>query len=212
MLACLLLVATCNWGEFIVQVASIVELYVSLPAAIALGEVCEFPTDHPIQDLESGQTVLTEPMINNLVYIYTDNFGDCHGCVRSIKFCYRPGSGQSEDLMTIKIINNGNQMIASRMVTVNPDNDRTNCAERFSLIHTDCCVEQMLTEPLFVSSRTWHYALRITNPTSSLLRHQTETVDGDLENLGGQSVLDSVYKPLFYFTIDPSDSRLSQHY
>ena len=174
-----------------------------------MGEVCEFPTDHPIQDLESGQTFQTEFMNNNLVYVYTDNFGACRGCVRSIKFCYRPGSGQSEELMTIEIRNNGNNVVASYTVTVNADNDRTNCTERYSLINTDCCVEQMLTEPLVISNPTWHYDLRIANPTSFLLRHQTETVNGHLEILDGHSLSGSVYKPLFYFIIDPSDGRLS---
>ena len=184
-------------------------LYVSRSAVIAVGEVCEFPANNPIQDLESGQTVQTEVMNLNLVYVYTDHFGACNGCVRSIKFCYRPGSGQSEELMTIEIRNNGNQMVASYTVTINADNDRTNCTERYSLSHTDCCVEQMLTEPLVISISTRHYALRTTNPTSSLLRHQTETVNGHLETLGGQTLSDFVYKPLFYFIIDPSDSRSS---
>ena len=136
-----------------------------------MGEQCEFPDDNPIQDLESGQTVQTEPMGNNLVYVYTDEFGDCRGCVRSIKFCYRPGSGQSEDLVTNEIRNTGNNVVASHTVTVNADNDRTNCTESYSLIHIDCCVEQMLTEPLVVSSPQWHYALRRANSLSLLLCH-----------------------------------------
>ena len=173
-----------------------------------MGEQCEFPDNNPIQDLESGVTFQTEVMGNNVVYVYTDNFGDCRGCVRSIRFCYRPAS-QSEDLVTIEIRNNENNLVASYTVTVNANNDRTNCAERYSLLHTDCCVEQMLTEPLVVSSPQWHYGLRIANPISHLLRHQTETVNGYLETLDGQSIAGSVYKPLFYFIIDPSDSRLS---
>ena len=181
---------------------------VSCSAAIAVGEQCEFPANNPIQDLESGETVQTVVLHNNLVYVYTDHFDACRGCVRSIKFCYRPGSGQSEDLMTIEIRNNGSNLEDDYTVTVNVDNDRTNCTERYSLIHTDCCVEQMLTEPLVVTSPTWHYALRIANPTSSFLRH-TAAVNGDLESLDGQSMSGSIYKPLFHFTIDPSDSRFS---
>ena len=209
MLACLLLAATCSWGEFVAQVALIIELCVSRTAAIAVGELCEFPDDHPIQDLESGETFQTQIMNNNVVYVYTDEFDDCRGCIRSIKFCYRPGGGQSVELMTIEIRNNGNNVVASRTVTVNADDGGTNCAERYSLHHTDCCVEQMLTEPLVISSPKSHYALRIANPTSSLLRHNTTTANGDLEHLGGQSIAGSVYEPLFYFTIDPSDSRFS---
>ena len=174
-----------------------------------MGEVCEFPANNPIQDLESGGTVLAQVINNNVIYVYTDNFGACNGCIRSIEFCYRPTSGQSEDLMTIEIRNHGNNVMASHTVTVNADNDRTNCAERYSLLHDDCCVEQMLTEPLVVSSSGSRYALRIANPTSSLLRHLTETVNGHLEHLDGSDISGPIYKPLFYFIIDPSDSRLS---
>ena len=66
-----------------------IELYVLRTAAIAVGEHCQFLDDNPIQDLESEETIQTQVMNHNLVHVYTDNFGDCHGCVRSIKFCYR---------------------------------------------------------------------------------------------------------------------------
>ena len=209
MLACLLLVATCSWGEFIVMVARSIELCVSRSAVIAVGERCEFPANNPIQDLESGETVPTESMYHDLVYVYTDTFGNCNGCVRSINFCYRPGNAQSEELMTIEIRNNGNQMVASYTVTANAENDRNNCAERYSLSHTDCCVEQILTESFYIPNSGRRYALRISNPSSSLLRHQTATANGFIEHLNRQSMSGSVYKPLFYFTIDPSDGRFS---
>ena len=191
------------------QVASIIEVYVSRTAAIAVGELCQFPTGHPIQDLESGETVQTQIMDNSRIYIYTDNFDNCNGCVRSIKFCYRPGSVQSEDLMTIEIRNNGNILMPSYTVTVNTDNDRNNCTERYSLHFTECCVEQILTESFAIQNSNRHYALRMFNPSSSLLRHQTATANGFMEDLNGHSISGSFYKPLFYFTIDSSDSRFS---
>ena len=168
-------------------------------AVVVSGELCEFPSDHPIQVLESGVDVPVEEMLNNKVYIYTDQFGSCHGCVRSLRFCYR---SRMDELMTIEIRNPGGVLQNSHIVTVDP----ANCAERYSLGHTDCCVEQMLTEP-FVVGNNFHYWLRFGNVASLLLRHQTETVAGRQEGLNGGVIEGDVYKPLFYFTIDPDDGR-----
>ena len=173
-------------------------------AVVVSGQLCEFPSDHPIQDLESEVAVLVQQMGNNRVYIYTDQFGSCHGCVRSLRFCYLPNS---DELMTIEIRSPGGVLQDSHVVTVDSANDRTNCAERYSLNTAYCCVEQMLTEPFVVGSQNWHYRLRFDNVASFLLRHQTETVAGRQEGLNGGVIQDTVYKPLFYFTIDPDDGR-----
>ena len=51
------------------------------------------------------------------------------------------------------------------IVTVDSANDRTNCAERYSLDPAAyCCVEQMLT---FVVGINLHYRLRFGNVASS---------------------------------------------
>ena len=173
-------------------------------AVVVSGELCEFPSDHPIQDLESGGTVLVLEMSNNHVYIYTDQFDSCHGCVRSLRFCYKPNMNE---LMTIEIRSPGGVLQNSHVVTVDSTNDITNCAERYSLDPAFCCVEQILTEPFVVGSQNWHYLLRIGNTASLLLNHQTETVAGRQEDLNGGVIQNTVYKPLFYFTIDPGDSR-----
>ena len=176
-------------------------------SAVVSGQLCQFPSDHPIQDLESGVAVPVQQMENNRVYIYTDQFGSCHGCVRSLRFCYSPNS---DALMTIEIRNNGDGvgLSTNHTVTVDSTNDRTNCAERYSLDPAYCCVEQILTEPFVVGHQNWHYRLRFGNVASLLLSHQNETVAGRQEDLNG-----GVYKPLFYFTIDPDDGRsLNQLY
>ena len=173
-------------------------------AVVVSGELCEFPSDHPIQDLESGVAVPVQLMDNNRVHIYTDWFDSCHGCVRSLRFCYRPFG---DELMTIEIGNSGSVLIDSHVVTVDSTNDITNCAERYSLDTVYCCVEQMLTEPFVVGSQNWHYRLRYGNVASLLLRHQTETVAGRQEGLNGGVIQNTVYKSLFYFTIDPDDGR-----
>ena len=69
-------------------------------AVVVSGELCEFPSDHPIQDLESGGTVPVQLMDNNRVHIYTDWFDSCHGCVRSLRFCYRP---QMDEFVYVKL-------------------------------------------------------------------------------------------------------------
>ena len=178
-------------------------------AVVVSGELCQFPSDHPIQDLESGGTVPVLEMDNNHVYIYTDQFGDCHGCVRSLRFCYRP---QMDEFMTIEIKNPGNGggggvLQASHDVTVDSTNDRTNCAETYSLDPAFCCVEQILAEPFVVGNQNLHYRLRFGNVESLLLRHLNETVAGRQEDLNGGVIQNTVYKPLFYFTIDPDDGR-----
>ena len=175
-------------------------------AVVVSGELCEFPSDHPIQDLESGGTVPLQQMLNNRVHIYNTSFGSCHGCVRSLRFCYRPFG---DELMTIEIRNGsgGGGLRDSHVVTVDSTSDRTNCAERYSLDQADCCVEQILTEPFVVGNQTFHYWLRFGNVESLLLRHQTETVAGRQEGLNGGVIEGDVYKPLFYFTIDPDDGR-----
>ena len=138
------------------------------------------------------------------MYIYTDQFNSCHGCVRSLRFCYQP---HSDALMTIEIRSPGGVLQDSHIVTVDAANDMTNCAERYSLDHAYCCVEQMLTEPFVVGHQNWHYWLRFGNVPSLLLSHQTETVAGRQEGLNGGVIEGDVYKPLFYFTIDPDDGR-----
>ena len=101
----------------------------------------------------------------------------------------------------------GGGLQASHIVTVDSTNDMTNCAERYSLNHPFCCVEQMLTEPFVVGYQNLHYRLRFGGVASLLLRHQTETVAGRQEGLNGEVIEGDVYKPLFYFTIDSDDGR-----
>ena len=183
-------------------------MLLSCATAVGFGEECQFPTDNPIQDLAAGETFQTQIMDHNRVYTYSDNFGSCHGCVKSVKFCYRLGNAASEELMTIDIRNAGNSKALYRVI-VNPINDRASCPERYSLGHDICCIEHTLTESFTAQSPQWHYALKINNPPSSLLRHQTDTVTGEQVDHNGTPISDPVYKPLFYFIFDPSDSKFT---
>ena len=180
-----------------------------MDVVLVAGE-CVFPNDNPIQDLVEGGTMQAQPVGNHRTYVYTDEFGmACRGCVRALNFCYRPGTFESEELMTIEIRSPGNTGVQdSYTVMVNSIRDRANCTERYNLGHDDCCVEQTLSESFEVDNHNNFYALRIQNPVSLLLFHSTETVAGHEEDRFGNVMQGAVYKPLFYFIIDPSNGRL----
>lgn len=150
-----------------------------MSAGSIFGDICSYPPDSPIEDLISGQ-MFQVVVINPLrVYHYTDNFGDCNGCIRGVTFCYRPAStaATTEDIFTIEIRNNGGLIVESYTITVHPMNDRVNCSERYNLFHTDCCIEQILPMPFRVSQNQY-YALRMVSVDSLLLRHLSETTNG----------------------------------
>ena len=185
-----------------------------MDVVLVAGE-CVFPSDNPIQDLVEGGTVPAQPVGIYRTYVYTDEFGtECCGCVRALNFCYRLGNSESEELMTIEIRGPGNsgQVRDNYTVVVNSMRDRTNCTERYNLGHDDCCVVQTLSESFEVDSQNNFYALRIQNPVSLLLFHSTETVAGHWEDRFGNVMQGAVYKPLFYFVIDPSDGRLASYH
>ena len=168
---------------------------------------CDFPSDNPIRDLVSGQTVPVELMNLLRVYKYTDEFGSCDGCVRALNFCYRPGPAGSERLFTIDIINRGGNSVESHDVMVHPTTDSADC-EHYSLGHFECCIEQVLTEPFSVN-RNRHYSITVHGGTTSqLLRHETQTTGGSERDLDGRYISGMVYRPLFFFHIDTKSSKL----
>ena len=161
--------------------------------------MCQFPQDHPIQNPKEADVVV---MSNHHVYIFTNKFGNCSGCVRSLTLCYRPHSA-GDKLMTIEIRNPG--VVSTYPVTVNSS---MNCAQNYGLNHADCCVTQILTAPFMVQNNS-HYALNtLSNTNPLLLRHKYENVSGTLLDRHETNLPDTLYKPLFYFTIDSSSGRL----
>ena len=176
-----------------------------------MGETCQFPPDHPIQNLMAEQVVPVQTVIQYHRYIYDRTFGSCSGWVNSLTFCYKPGS--TDNLMTIEIRSpeSGNNPSPTYDVTVNNQNDLHNCVKRYTLDSQYCCVEQMVTPPFSVQSSK-HYALNIDQTNSLLLHHQNDTVSGMQEQTHSSSSSSSlpgpVYKPLFYFTIDTTNGRL----
>ena len=167
-----------------------------------MGQLCEFPSDHPIRNLKEQQTVPVEEMENNHVYVYNTTFG-MNGCVRRLTFCYRPQSGT--ELMDIEIRNSGNgQNPTIRNVSVSVDAGMM-CAEIPTLNHAYCCVNKTSE---FMVQNNMSYALRMPNTGNLLLRHQNNTVPGYWTNLHGENRLESLYKPLFYFSIDTSSGTL----
>ena len=166
---------------------------------------CEFPSDNPIQDLmQDADQVQAQVIGNRRTYVYTDVFGsDCVGCVRTLNFCYQTGDAESEELMTIEIRGPGQSGVrGSYTVMVNSMKDRANCPQNYNLGHDFCCVEQNLSESLKVENQHNFYALKIPNTQSMLLR-STQMVNGHWIDHNGNETQGSVYKPLFYFVIDP---------
>ena len=94
---------------------------------IVSGDQCDFPPDHPTYQSDNGRQIVDQIR----VYVYTDTFGDCSGCVRAVNFCYSPrGGAATETLFTVEIRKNNDKVETSRDVIVNPDSDynnRTNC-------------------------------------------------------------------------------------
>ena len=180
-------------------------MVIFLSAVVVMGETCQFPPDHPIQNLTAGQMVPVTEMERHRVYIYNRTFGDCRGCVRSLTFCYKPGS--TDEPMAIEIRNPQNDRIhTNHTVRVDVINDFYYCAERYNLSSNYCCVNQELTAPFMVQEDR-KYALNSGNTGSPLL-HQNDNVSGTLLDWHGSHLADTLYKPLFYFTIDSSSGRL----
>ena len=176
---------------------------------MVLGE-CEFPSDHP--DFTPQPQVHAQTLDRPRVYEYTDEFGNCNGCVRALNFCYRPHAGDNETLFTVEIRSEGGNVVLSRNVIVRSLAAIGNC-ERYSPGMIDCCVEQVLTEPFSVN-QNHHFSLRVyqlradrsTPLTSQLLRHQSDMTNGRQRDLGSDQYLtDSIVmipKPLFFFHIN----------
>ena len=161
--------------------------------------------------MTSGQTIQVQVVSTNRVYIYNQIFDDCHGCVRALHFCYRFGGSGTSELMTIEIRDPENSGVqATLTVMVDPNIGTNNCAERFTLSEFKyCCVEQNLTVSFQVDNQNNHYALKIPNTGHLLLYDTNQPVDGEQEDHNGNPIPVPVHQPLFYFTIDKSDSRSS---
>ena len=173
-----------------------------LPAGKVSGEQCEFPTDHP--DFAPIPSIYAQSLGSYRLYEYTDPFDSCHGCVRALNFCYRPGHVSNETLFTVEILRPGPGLpVQSHAVIVYASSDRGNCMT-YSPDLSDCCVLQELAEPFQVNTNH-HYALRVHGGTSSvLLHHQMLTTNARVMDLGsGNYLSDSVVpRPLFFFIID----------
>ena len=176
------------------------------------GKLCEFPSDTPIRELTRGEVFPLQIVGANTAQVFTEEFSVCHGRVRAIGFCYRPGSGsREEELMTIEIRGPGNSGVqATHTVLVNPNTDRANyyCTDIYtSTEFNDCCVEQNLTDEFQVSSENNTYALIIPNSESRLVRDIRKIISGVERDQNGYPI-GPQYKPLFYFLIDASSGKL----
>ena len=145
------------------------------------------------------------------MYVYSDTFGNCSGCVQALTYCYLPRSVASETLLTVEIRHSNGMVQTSYEVGVNPtydQNDRSNCISDL-LSYPYCCIHETLAEPFSVNYNC-HYALKVpSGPTSLLLRHQTQLASGTQYTIDTEAIINTpLYKPLFFFTIDSTISTL----
>ena len=173
-----------------------------------IGE-CEFPSNHP-SFAHPEQSNLPKQLLTGIVYVYTDEFGGCSGCVTEVNFCYLPSGGSSsETILTVMIRNIGDQTTTSLGITVDPgsysSSDRTNCID--GLNDPYCCIRQTLMEPFSVG-QNHDYALRAESGVNSrALRDRHMTASGHQRFANTDAlIVGSVYKPFFFFTINPDDS------
>ena len=178
---------------------------------------CSFPPDHPSFSQSDNQNSV-QPILTDVLYVYTTEFGDCSGCVTELNVCYTPNGAapDRETILTIFIISSGNVITRTHNITVDPVADRssggrTNCRAD-GLAHPYCCVTQTL-EPSeqFIANSSFHYAMITYSGVSSPLVHSSEQTPGYLLNpapaavVGGSVAYSSPVsmekKPMFYFSL-----------
>ena len=173
---------------------------------------CRFPPDHP--SFSQGPV---QPLSQDILHVYTTEFGDCSGCVSELNLCYIPRdiATSTETILTIFIISSDNVITRTHNITVDPvadhsDGGRINCRPD-GLDHPYCCVNQTL-EPSkqFVVDSNFHYAMRGYSGVSVPVVYNSEQTPGYILNpapaaVVGSSVMYSspvsVQKPLFYFSL-----------
>ena len=189
----------------------------SLPVSHAVTvRGCRFPSDHPSFSQSDNQNSV-QPMLADILYVYTTEFGDCSGCVSELNLCYIPreAATSNETILTIFIISSDNVITRTHNITVDPvadhnDGGRISCTAG-NLTHPYCCVARTL-EPSeqFVVDSNFHYAMWTYMEVSQPLLHMTEQTPGYVLNpapaaVVGSSVMYSspvsVLKPLFYFSL-----------
>ena len=183
-----------------------------MSVGMVLGE-CEFPCDHP--DFAPEPPVSAQAFDQYRVYEYTDEFGDCSGCIRALNLCYRPGVYKDNDtVFTLEIRNRAGNVELSQDVTVRSMTALGSC-ENYSPDLSDCCVEQVLPEP-FTVNHAHHFSLmaqlyaigRNMDGTTIVhtpqpLHHQSEMTNGRImDPISGQNLSVTVIpKPLFFFAM-----------
>lgn len=177
---------------------------------------CDFPPDHPSFSGNESQNEV-EVFNTDLVYVYTNEFEDCHGCVTQLSVCYRPSQNATvnQTILTVIILSNDDIIVHTHDLTVNTirnniEDNLVNCEEN-TLVHPYCCVTEVLEHSKqFEVENSFHYALRTYSEASAPLQHLTRVtpgyiiLDSALETTVGGSIVggnDSCRMPFFFFTI-----------
>ena len=167
--------------------------------------MCRFPPDYLISDPHS----MVQPYISDIVYVYTDPFANCSGCVREISVCYFTFSDPNN--MLVFIVDEESTIVHTHSFVgpeTNTDNPSTECVdyESFSV----CCSNQSLSQSeQFAVWSSEYYGVWSQQQMAihGTLRGQGHYVTQALTLLEvGQNINSSTYdleKIFFHFVITP---------
>ena len=170
---------------------------------------CSFPPDHPtisLNDLPVNEIV----QVYDDIYVFTDTFSDCSGCVTEMSACYMVFLGQPTPL-SVLIINEESTIthVYNTVIylTSSSDNQDTNCTV-YDEFYSLCCLRQTLTPcEQFTVQSNHHFGLWSTEQVHA---QQTTTpgyftgadiaVGTTLTNFAGTETVEKSY---VYFNIIP---------
>ena len=121
--------------------------------AVTVEGVCNIPSNFQLP-LLSDITRLHGP---DIVYIYTDMFANCSGCVTGLSVCYTAFSEPNP--MTVVIVNDVNIIVHVHDFTgPNSTDQTTNCIDYGSF--SACCTQQEFSpSEQFVVESSHHYGI-----------------------------------------------------
>ncbi|CAI8053210.1 hypothetical protein GBAR_LOCUS29101 [Geodia barretti] len=122
---------------------------------LAAEGACNFPPDYLPPDLSS----ITNTAIQDTVYVYTDTFGNCSGCVTELSVCYVAYS--TPNPMKVFVVDDENTIVHVHSFTgptTSTENMDTYC-EPFGSFSLCCSYLPLAPSEQFVVRSTDHYGV-----------------------------------------------------
>lgn len=179
-----------------------------------MSAACSFPPNHPNVSLQSVNESGTET-VHDSIYVYTDPFHNCSGCVTDMSVCYGASlAGLTQ--ISVGIINEKNTIIHVHNIYGSLDsfeNQVVVCHE-FDQFFARCCLHETLTpSEQFTVETNYHFGVR---GSESLFIDRTLTAPGyytsspvevgrNLSSDRSDSTETTVPILYFYFNITPGN-------